>query len=112
MLGSTQVSDGEVLKKSDFFLKTVVGFCTSSIVKLKENDTGLLRVSISEFSAPTCPNLFLSTMQLWAKTAKKQKNNNKKQAESEPADRFCVLDEGLGPLKPQSKQMQNILHED
>lgn len=32
-----------------------------------------------------------------------------KQAKSEPADTFCVLDEGLNALKHQRKQRQNNL---
>lgn len=59
------------------------GFWPSSIVKLKKQDTGLLKgVRISEFPA----------VREWKLP---------KLAGSEPADRFCVLDEGLEPLNPQ-----------
>lgn len=88
MLGSTQVSGGEVLWKSFFKKKEQVRFCSSfNWTQVRQMEWVNLLPLVQIYSH------LRGSRQL--KELKLQK-----QAESEPADNFCVWDEGLEPLKP------------
>lgn len=99
MLGSTQVSGGEVLWKSG---------------KKKKKYWEKLRFHASANRTQVCwmewvsQSFLLPPVQIYSRQqgVRELKLQKKNQAESEPADKFCVLGEGLELLKcPLQMQM-------
>lgn len=93
MLGSTQLAGEEVLcylgKKKKKESKTQK--CSSSVVTPQGQDAGFLdRVLPPVYCTK---NISIPIYKV------SRSETVEKQAESEPADKFCVLDEGLEPLK-------------